>query len=145
MNINVSTINAVKSAECIVCNQCTFACKSKTKNIQMTFFRKAVKPLAYLIITVSVFFGSLFIFDRAGIFLVTIPPLESILESRKYLRIIDLRGSMSIEAASQYIGMELTRFYDLMEIPTKIPKEMRLRDVSSYVPGWDFHVIRDSR
>jgi len=145
MNIDVAKNDVVKSSECIACNQCTVACKSKTADIQMTFFRKAITPLAFVIITVSIFFGSLFFFDRIGIFKVTVPPLESILESGNHLRIMDLRGSMDIETASQYVGMELNDFYELMEIPKTVPKETWLRDVSSHVLGWDFHVIRDSR
>ena len=145
MNIDVAKLDVVKSAECIACNQCAMVCKFKTTDIQMTIFRKGIKPLAFLIITVSIFFGSLFVFNKTGLFRVTVPSLESVLESGSHLRIIDLRGSMSIETASQYTGMELSDFYNLMEIPETVPKETWLRDVSSYVPGWEFHVIRDSR
>jgi polyferredoxin len=145
MNINVAKNKKMKSSECLVCNQCNVACKFGAEYIKMTFFNKTIKPLAFLIITVLVFFGSIIVFDRMGIFRVTVPSLESVLESGTHLRIIDLRGSMSIETASQYVGMELNDFYDLMEIPETVPKETWLRDVSSNVPGWDFHVIRDSR
>ncbi|MDR2964485.1 MAG: 4Fe-4S binding protein [Treponema sp.] len=145
MNIDVARIKTVKSAECIVCNQCTISCKSKTNDIQITFFNKSIKPLAFIIIIVTVFFGSLFIFNKTGILRVTVPALESVLESGNFLRIIDIRGSMSIEAASEYVGMELSEFYNLMEIPKTVPKETWLRDVSLHVPGYDFHVIRDSR
>jgi len=145
MNIDLAKIGTVKSIECIKCNQCTIVCESKTNDIQMTFFHKAIKPFVFIIITVSVFFGSLFVFDRTGILRVTVPTLQSVQESGNFLRIADIRGSMSIEAASQYVGMELSDFYILMEIPETVPKETWLRDVSSFVHGYDFHVIRDSR
>jgi polyferredoxin len=145
MSVNIAKNKKIKSSECITCNQCNVACKFGTGYIKMTFFNKKIKPLVFIIITVSVFFGSIIVFDRMGIFRITVPSLESVLESKDHLRIVDLRGSMSIETASQYVGMELNDFYDLMEIPKTVPKETWLRDVSSSVPGWDFHVIRDSR
>jgi polyferredoxin len=145
MNINVAKIEKKKPSECIVCNQCTISCMSETNDIQITFFNKVINPLAFLIIIITIFFGSLFIFDRTGILRVTVPALESVIESGNYLRVIDLRGSMNIEAAAQYIGIELSDFYDLMEIPKTVPKETWLRDVSLHVPGYDFHVIRNSR
>jgi len=145
MQIDLKNLKVIKSSECIACNQCTVACKSKTTDIQMTFFQKPFKTLPFLVIVVVVFFGTLFAFNKAGLFMVTVPPSESVLERENYLRIIDLRGSISIEMASQYVGMELSEFYDLMEIPKTVPKETRLRDVSYFVAGWDFHVIRDSR
>ncbi|MCL2805890.1 MAG: 4Fe-4S binding protein [Treponema sp.] len=145
MNIDTAKIETVKSAECIKCNQCTTACKSKTSDIQMTIFRKAIKPLGFVIIIAAVFFGSLFIFDRTGFLRVTVPTLESVQESGNFLKIKDIRGSMSIEIASQYVDMELDDFYDLMEIPKTVPKETWLRDISQFIPGYDFHVIRDSR
>jgi len=67
------------------------------------------------------------------------------MESGNFLKIADLRGSMSIETGAEYTGMDLKDFYKLMEIPEMIPKDTLLRDVSSQVPGWEFHVIRDSR
>jgi hypothetical protein len=74
---------------------------------------------------------------------ITPPPLSQVKESGNYLKITELRGSMSIETGAEYTGIELPEFYKLMEIPETVPKETWLRDVSSYVPGYDFHVIRD--
>ncbi|MDR2543192.1 MAG: 4Fe-4S binding protein [Treponema sp.] len=145
MNIDVTKIDTVKSPECINCTQCVVKCPSKSNDLQITFFKKAVKPFVFIVASVLIFFGSLFIFHKAGIFQITIPSLESVMESGNFLQIADLRGSISIQDGAEYVGMELSDFYNLMEIPETVPKETLLREVSSFVPGWDFHVIRNSR
>ena len=143
MNIDVSKIDTVKSAECISCGQCVTACPSKNDCIKITVIGKKIKQLVFVIIIPLIFFGSLFVFDRTGLYKITIPSLESVVESGNYLKIADLRGSMSIETGAEYVGMKLSDFYILMEIPQTVPKETWLRDVSNYIPGYDFHVIRD--
>jgi len=145
MAINVAKLDTVRSAECIACSQCITACPSKENDLQLKLFGKAVKPLAFIVMTVVLFFGSLFVFNQAGMLRLTIPGIASVKESGQYLKIADLRGSMSIEAGAAYAGMELSEFYKLMEIPLIVPRGTRLKDVSSYVPGWDFHVIKSSR
>ncbi|MDR0496602.1 MAG: 4Fe-4S binding protein [Treponema sp.] len=145
MNIDVAKTKVVRSPECIACTQCVTVCPAKTNSLQMTIFNKVCKPLTFIIIAVTIFFGSLFVFNKTGMLRITVPPLTSVQESGQHLKIADLRGSMSIETAAEYVGMELFDFYELMEIPKTVPKETWLRDVSSHVPGYDFHVIRDSR
>jgi polyferredoxin len=145
MNINVSHIETVESAECIKCGQCVFACPPKKNDIQITFFGKTIKPLSFLLVTVMIFFTSMFVFQRVGLLRLTPPSLEWVLETGNYLRVSQLRGSMRIEQGAQYIGMELPEFYILMEIPADVPQRTRLRDVSRFNSSWDFHVIRDSR
>jgi len=145
MNINVSDAVIVKSSECIKCSLCITNCPSENDCLKVTILGKKVKPLIFAVAAVMIFFGSLFIFDKAGIFQITIPSIESVRESGNFLKIADLRGSLTIEAGAEYIGMELTEFYKLMEIPETVPPDTQMRHVSSFVPGWEFHVIRDSR
>jgi ferredoxin len=145
MKINVAGVSIVKSAECISCSQCVIACPSQTNDLQMTIFGKAIKPFAFIIAVIALFFGSLFILDRTGFLRVTIPPVTSVIENSNYIKFVDLRGSMSIEMGAKYVGMELAEFYRIMEIPKTVPKETWMKDISIYVPGYDFHVIKGSR
>ncbi|MDR0442342.1 MAG: 4Fe-4S binding protein [Treponema sp.] len=145
MNVDVSKTDAVKSAECIACGQCITACPSQKNCIRMTVFGKTIKPLIFVIATVTIFFGSLFVFDRAGMLKLTVPSIESVRESGEPLKASELRGMMTIETGAEYMGMELSDFYVFMEIPETVPMDTPLRNVGSYVPGWDFHVIRDTR
>jgi polyferredoxin len=145
MDINVSGIESVRSAECIKCGQCVSACPPKKNDLQITIFGKSIKPYIFVLATVLIFFTSIFAFQKAGLLRLTPPSLEWVLETGNFLRVNQLRGSMRIEQGAQYIGMELSDFYTLMEIPVEVPQETRLRDISRFASGWDFHVIRDSR
>jgi len=145
MNIDVSSVKEVKSSECIACGQCVAACPSVKNDLRLTVFGKVVKPLAFTLIVVAVFFGSLFIFNQTGLYQVSVPSVEAVTMSGNHLKIVDLRGSMSIKLGAEYVGMELTDFYKLMEIPETVPKETRLKDVASYVPGYDFHTMKATK
>ena len=145
MNIDVCTVNTVQSSECIACGQCVATCPSKGKDLNLTVFGKVIKPIVFTLAIAVIFFGSLFAFDRAGMYQVTVPTLETVVESGNHIKIIDLRGSMSIEMGALYVGMDLSEFYQLMEIPETVPKNTRLKEVVHYVPGYDFHVIKATR
>ena len=145
MNIDVSESDIIRSAECISCALCAAECPSEKDCLKITIFGKKAKPLFLITAIVIIFFGSLFIFNRTGMLQITVPSLESVIESGNHLKIADLRGVMSIETGAQYVGMELSDFYLLMEIPETVPADTPLRNVSSFIPGWEFHVIRDSR
>lgn len=145
MNIDVCKQGSVTSAECIACGECVTACPSKHQEVKITMFGKTIKPIAFVLITVTVFFGSIFVFDAVGLYQVTVPTVESVTQSGKYLKIADLRGSMTIEIGAQYTGMELSEFYKLMEIPEDVPSDTLLKYVAYYVPGYDFHTIKASK
>jgi ferredoxin len=145
MNVDVVKKELIKSSECISCAQCVVNCPSTADDLRITIFGKMVKPFIFVIAVFLMFFGSFFALNKAGLFQLTVPNLQSMKESGERLKITDLRGMMDIETGAEYVGMGLSEFYRLMEIPETVPKETMLRDVSSHVPGWDFHVIRDSR
>ncbi len=142
MGINVAEADTINSAECIACGQCLTACPSKKSELNMTLFSKVVKPLTFVIITAGVFFGGLAVLNAADLMQVTVPSVESILKSGNYLKLADLRGSMTIEDGATYTGMELSEFYKLMEIPESVPKDTQMKYISSYVSGYDFHAIK---
>jgi polyferredoxin len=145
MNIEVDKVHTVTSAECIACGKCITTCPDAKKYIGFKFFTKKISTLAVVLVTVGIFFGSIFIFDRLGLYQVSIPPIEKIEETGEYIKIADLRGSMTIEEGAQYTGIELAKFYETMEIPTTVPKETQLKSVVNYVEGYDFHVIKASK
>ena len=145
MNIDIRKSKRVNSAECIACTQCTAICPQQGNGLKMTLFGKAIKPLVFVLCVVVIFFGSLFGFSKAGLYQITVPTVEAVQESGNHIKIIDLRGSMSIEMGALYVGMELADFYQLMEIPKTVPKETRLKEVVYYVPGYDFHTMKATK
>lgn len=142
MNIDVAKCDTVTSAECIACGKCIRTCPNSKEYIGIKFFKKTVKPLAVVLITVAVFFGSIFVLDQLGLYQVSLPTIEQLENSGDYINIGDLRGSMTIEQGAQYTGKTLEEFYEIMEIPTSIPKETQLKSVSLFVDGYDFHTIK---
>jgi polyferredoxin len=145
MNIGISKDSTVRSSECIACGQCIAACPPENDAIKMDVFGKTVKPRVFTLLVLALFFGSLVAFNATGMYQVTIPTFSEVQEGENHLKIVDLRGSMSIEVGALYAGMDLSDFYELMEIPETVPKETWLKNVVSYVPGYDFHVMKASK
>lgn len=145
MNIEVAKSDNIHSAECIACGKCITACPSKKRTLKMTFWGKAIKPSVFTIIVVSVFFISIAALDQAGVMQVTVPSVEKVQKSGDYLKIADLRGSMSIQEGADYVGMEPAEFYKLMEIPESVSKDTLLKDIQNYVEGYDFHVMKSKK
>lgn len=142
MNIDVAKAETVKSSECIACGECVSQCPSNKKPLSITFFGKKIKVATFVIITVVVFFGGLLILDAVGLYQVTVPSIAQVEKSGKHLKFVDLKGSMTIEDGAKYVGLSLEEFYKKMEIPNSVPKETRLKEISTLVPDYDFHAIK---
>lgn len=142
MDIEVHMCESVTTAECISCNRCVEVCPGAGSMISTKMAGFKLKPLASIIASVAIFFGSIFILDAGGLYTVSLPTVAEIVEKAEYLGISDLRGSMSIEQGAFYTGKELGEFYKIMEIPTDVPKDTLLKYVNQYVPGYDFHLMK---
>lgn len=138
------------SIECISCMKCVEVCPGSNKNtssdmICASLAGKKINPVLVVILSVGIFFGSIFILDTAGIYRVSLPSAEEVVQKGEYLDFEDLRGSMTIEEGAFYTGKKIEEFYDIMEIPEDVPKETQLKSVWNYVPDYDFHRIKASR
>lgn len=142
MNIDVEKMTTVSSKECIACGACIAACQSKTNVLSFSIRNKEVKPILFVVLSVVVFASSIFVADQLGWMQLSVPSVESVMESGDYIKFADLRGSMTIEEGAAYVGMELTAFCNRMEIPVEVPKETLFKEISGYVPGYDFHAMK---
>jgi ferredoxin len=145
MDIEVHEAEKVKSSECITCSMCVDVCPGAGTMIAVKAGRFSLKPLLVVILSVTVFFGSIFILDALGLYTVSLPTQEEIQEKGDYIGIQDLRGSMSIEQGAFYTGKGLDEFYDIMEIPKTVSQETLLKNIQFEVPGYDFHSIKASK
>jgi len=145
MNVEIEKESTVKSAECILCGKCAEVCPEKGSKVGVFIFGKRISTLLFVLLTVAVFFGSILVLDAVGLMQVTVPTVASVQESGEFLKIADLRGSMTIEDGAFYTGMALDAFYELMEIPRSVPADTQLKAVSQYVPGYDFHAMKASK
>jgi len=142
MGINPGRKGSVNVSECIGCTTCVEVCPSKTRVISMTLAGKTVKPLLFVVGTVCIFFGVIALLNTAGLMQVTVPSLESVQQGGTHLNVIDLKGSMTIEEGAVYVGMNLSDFYTMMEIPQSVPATAPLNTVQDFVPGYDFHAMK---
>lgn len=141
MGIEPGRKTLINKTECIGCTTCVEGCPSH-KGLEMTIAGKKVNPLIFVLGTVCIFFGTIALLSTLSLMQVTIPSPESVLGGEALLNPIDLRGSMTIEEGAMYVGMNLTEFYTLMEIPDSVPPATLLKRVQNYVPGYDFHAVK---
>lgn len=142
MGIDVKNLKEIKGGECIACSLCVNNCPDSNKYIGFNLFGKKIKTLNFLIINLIFFFGSLVILNSFGLLRFSLPKIETIQKTQDFIKFEDLKGSMSIELGAQYTGKELLEFRKLMEIPSTVPKETLLKDISNTVVGYDFHVAK---
>lgn len=142
MDIEVHKAEMITSGECITCGRCVDVCPGSGDMIAVKAAGRNIKPLLAVLISITVFFGSIFILDAVGMYTVSLPTQQEIEEKGDYIGIQDLRGSMTIEQGAFYTGKTLEEFYSIMEIPKEISKETQLKSVFLYAPGYDFHSIK---
>lgn len=142
MDIEVDKCEKVTSLECINCGMCVNTCPQPGKMIAVKASGRTFKTSAVVIASVVIFFGVIFMLDRANLYRVALPTQVEVQQKGQYIRVADLRGSMTIEQGAIYTGMKLEEFYKLMEIPQSVPKETPLKEVSLYVKDYDFHAIK---
>jgi ferredoxin len=145
MGIDVKNLKEIKGGECIACGQCVNSCPDSNKYLGFYLFGKKITTLNFVLITVFSFFSAIFIFNAIGLLRLSVPNIEKIEETQDYIKFADLKGSMSIELGAKYVGKSLADFYKLMEIPTTIPATTLLKDISTIIPGYDFHIIKSKQ
>lgn len=142
LDIEVHNCESVTTAECISCNRCVEVCLGAGSMISVKWAGFKLKPLVSILVSVVIFFGSILLLDAAGLYTVSLPTEAEIEENAEYIRINDLRGSMTIEQGAFYTRKELGEFYKIMEITTDVPKDTLLKYVNQFVLEYDFHAIK---
>lgn len=65
-------------------------------------------------------------------------------DSSAKVDITGVKGSMTIQEASDSMKMELKEFYILFKIPESVPNQTRMKDIESVSPGYDFESIKEA-
>ena len=142
MNITVSEVETVVSAECINCNACVDACPVKdtlrvaTKGA--TGKRTVLTPsrvLASMVLIIAILVGAT---TAAGAFAWTLPTLAQAAQTNGGTFNLDaIRGSMSLEEVSKATGIPPKVFEDKWKIaPADMSKPMK--DIAEHY-GFDVH------
>ena len=138
VNIKVSEVKEIKSAECINCQKCILSCP-KNNTLEFKIKNKSVKPAFVFISVFVLFFGGIGITKFIGIYEVTPAPITS--ETK--LTPEEIKGYMTLEELSNGLKIDLDEVYKKLELPTSIPKETKLKDIKNTIPDFEVEGARE--
>lgn len=138
VNIKVSELKEVKTAECINCQKCVLCCP-KDDALSIRIKDKKVKPIVVMIIVFILFFGVIGTTKILGIYEV----LPNKITSETKISPDEIKGYMTIEDLSVGFNMELMDVYQKLGLPTSVPKETQLKDVKNIIPDFEVEEARE--
>ena len=138
VNIKVSELKEIKSAECINCQTCILSCP-KENALEFKIKNKPIKSIFVLSIVILLFFGGIGITKLAGLYQVTPPKITS--ETK--MTTDEIKGYMTLQEVSQVFNIDLNELYKKLNIPDTIPKETKLKEVKNYVPDFEVEQVRE--
>jgi polyferredoxin len=138
VNIKVSELKEIKSAECIDCQNCILSCP-KNNTLEFKVKNKSIKPAFVALIVFLIFFGGIGIANLMGIYEIIPPPITS--ETKMTAE--EIKGYMTIEEVSVGLKIDLNEVYKKLEIPTSIPKDTKLKEISNTIPDFDVEAARE--
>lgn len=139
MNIDVQHSLKISSAECINCQTCVLNCP-KTDTLNSYAGQKTMKPLPVMVLLIALFFGSIYAAQAAGVYTIT----PGTLKAGDIIEYAEIKGYMSIEEAAAASNTELREFYDIFKIPSNVPAQTKMKEISEVSPGYDFDNAKDS-
>lgn len=139
MNIDIQHSLIISSAECINCQTCILNCP-KTDTLNSYAGKKTMKPLPAMVLLMVLFFGSIYAAKAAEVYALTpgTPKAGEIIEYD------EIKGYMSIREAAAASDTELEEFYDIFMIPSNVPAETKMKEISKVSPSYDFDSAKDS-
>lgn len=138
VNIKVSELKEIKSAECINCQSCILSCP-KNNTLEFKVKNKSIKPVFITIFVFVIFFGGIGIAKLMGIYQVTPQPITS--ETKMTPE--EIKGYMTIEEVSVGLKIDINEVYEKLGLPTSISKDTKLKEISNIIPGFDVEESRE--
>lgn len=138
VNIKVSEVKEIKSAECINCQSCILSCP-KNNTLEFKVKDKAVKPIYIFVIVFLIFFGGIGVARITGNFEITAKPITG--ESK--INLDEIKGYMTLEDLSKGLGMDLREVYKKLDLPASISKETKLKDIKNIVPDFEVEGVKE--
>ena len=138
VNIKVSELKEIKSAECINCQSCILSCP-KNNTLEFKIKNKSIKPIFIALFVFLIFFGGIGITKLMGVYEVTPPPITS--ETQMIAE--EIKGYMTLEELSIGLKMDLNEVYKKLDLPTSIPKDTKLKDIKNTIPDFEVEDARE--
>ncbi|WP_319560131.1 4Fe-4S binding protein [Marispirochaeta sp.] len=142
MNIDVAAADTITDAECINCQECVAACPKKGALENRFSFKRIfrVTPVKVGLIVLLIYFGGIGVSALAGWYTLLPAPITS---ETTVANVDELKGYMTLTEISTLTGMSLDEVYRRMDIPENVPSSTPVKELSSVVPGFEFHSARD--
>jgi polyferredoxin len=143
MNIDVAKVETVTSSECINCQECTSICPKEGALVNRITpkFKMNIKPMHIGIAVLVLYFGGIGIAKLAGAY--TLLP-GSVTEETVITDVEELKGYMTLSEISTTMNIPLEDVYRKMQIPAEVPANTPVKELSQYIPDFEFHVAREA-
>lgn len=138
VNIKVSEVKEIKSAECINCQRCILSCP-KNNALEFKIKNRSVKPIFVLVFVLLLFFGGIGISKLIGIYQTT----PARITSETKITPEEIKGYMTLKEVSTVLKIDLNEVYKRLNLPTSIPEDTKLKDIKNYVPDFEVEEARE--
>ena len=148
VNIEVSNINQVDSAECISCLECVSGCPTNKGTLKTHIKNRAIKPLTIAILGVLIYLGTASIGHLTG-YWTTNKTLEEIATTGDKLDPENIKGFMTLKEISEIYKIDINLLYSELKISKeKVPENTRIKKISELLGPSDNkvdeEVVRDT-
>jgi len=139
MNVTVSSVETVHSAECINCNECVNACPvSGALTVSIPHRTRAISTVAMWAATLGISIAIVGAASIAGAFEWTVPTLAaSATSSGGTINVEDIKGSMTFEEISAATGIPTSAFAQEWRVAAS-DMSVPIKDVAATY-GFDVH------
>lgn len=138
VNIKVSELKEIKSAECINCQSCILSCP-KNNTLEFKVNNKPIKSVVVLVFVFFIFFGGIGITKLMGVYEITPPAITT--ETR--ITSEEIKGYMTLEEVSMGLKIDLNEVYEKLDLPISIPKDTKLKDIKNTIPDFEVEAARE--
>lgn len=129
VNIEVSKVEKVDSAECIACLECVTICPTKKETLKTTIINKPKKVALIGILGLVIYLGIVGIGHVTG-YWTTEKTLEEIVTVDGNLNPENIKGFMTLKEVSEVYKIDINTLYEKLKITEEqIPKDTRLKEI----------------
>jgi len=137
VNINVSNLNQIDSAECISCLECVTACPTNKGTLKTHIKNIAIKPITIAILGLVIYLGTTSIGHISG-YWTTDKTLEEIAKVDDKLAPENIKGFMTLKEISDIYKIDIEVLYNELGITKeKVPENTRIKKISELLTSTD--------
>jgi ferredoxin len=128
MNIEVSTVDTVKSPECISCMECVTSCPTEKNTLSASLGGKTVKTGTIVALGFAIYLGAALVGQATGMLRFSAKSLGE-QAAAGALRVEDIKGSSTYQSVADAFGIDLERLYREAGVESaKVPPDAMLKD-----------------